>query len=99
MTTIMASGIQETITVLKSGTILEIMPNDFTYDFKLVLGDRRIGRFSIFREEARFPSGYNAAKYAPVTRVVEGETPDGEPVIRVYGLSDDEEEVLLVSLN
>ena len=100
MTTIMASGIEETITVLKTGTVLEIRPQDRTYDFRLLLNDKGTGRFSIFRDEARFPSGYNAAKYAPVTRMVEGETPDGEPVIRVYGIpADGEEEVLLVSLN
>lgn len=97
---IMSSGIQETTTTLKEGVVLEITGDDFTDTFKFVMNGQRIGRFSIFRDEIEFPSGYRSAKDAAVSRIVEGEDPDGEPIIRIYGTPQGgEEEVLLVSLN
>ena len=97
---IMSSGIQETTTTLKDGVVLEITGDDFTDTFKFVMNGQRIGRFSIFRDEIEFPSGYRAAKDAAVSRIVEGEYPDGEPIIRIYGTPQGgKEEMLLVSLN
>ena len=99
-TILMGNFIQETTTVPKTGTIMKVLPQDFTYDLLFIFQGRHVGRLSLFREEAQFPSGYTAAKGAFVSRIIEGEDAEGEPVIRIYGTPQgSEEEVLLVSLN
>ena len=99
-TILMGNFIQETTTVPKTGTMMKVLPQDFTYDLLFIFQGRHIGRLSIFREEAQFPSGYEAAKGAGVARIIEGEDDNGEPVIRVYGTPQGgNEEMLLVSLN
>lgn len=99
-TILMGAGVQETTTVPKKGTVMTVIPQDFTDDILFTLQGRRVGRLSLFREEAKYPSGYRTAKNAVVSRIIEGEDDNGEPVIRVYGIPQGgNEEMLLVSLN